>query len=114
MTPKDLFKYVQNTPSTPMPQTPATARGGVTKRHSSCNSIEEERDTSVGGANVKKEKYSASELMARSMVAAETEKRKLKEFISKDKGKLKVLRVLARLCLSCSVSIYDLGISCAE
>ena len=48
------------------------------------------------------------------MVAAETEKRKLKEFIAKDKGKLKVLRILARLCLSCSVRICDIGVSCAE
>ena len=118
MTPKDLFKYVQNTPNTPMPQTPAPSRGGVTKRRSSCDSIEEERDASAGGANAKKEKFSssftASELMARSIVAAEAEKRKLKEFIAKDKGKLKVLRILARLCLSFSVRVYDIAVLCAE
>ena len=51
--------------------------------------------------------------MARSMVAAEAEKRKLKALI-KDNGKLKVLRVLARLLLSGAGRAYDVGTSCAE
>ena len=108
MTPKDL--YFNLTQGSPMPQTPATSKGGVTVRRSSCERIEEEHGASVGGA---KDKYTAAELMARSMVAAEAEKRKLKALI-KDNGKLKVLRVLARLLLSGAGRAYDVGTSCAE
>ena len=44
------------------------------------------------------------------MVAAEAEKRKLKALI-KDNGKLKVLRVLARLLLSGAGRVYNVGSS---
>ena len=115
-TPKELYKWAQSGPTTPAP-----TGGGMTTSvrqprftPSSVNTIREEDDTSAGGADrLTKTKTSAAALMAKAMVRAEEEKLKLDELIKKDKGKIKILRILARLCLRVAhnaVSLTSAGV----